>query len=396
VDAATPLIIMVHPLPRLLGGPPQTLAMFVRYLEQHHDLAVAAPEGPFLNHFREIGSSATLLPLPLHPNRQVSWARGSMALLSSFADLRRPALIHANTDSGLNLAGPLALRLGAPVFVHFHAPIILRRSRLFLETWMRLGVRMAFYPVSNFSWGLLQTTAVRHLVHGLLPNPIDCSTLNGSRGEQHRPFRIGFVGRELPVKGLHRLIQVAALLRHEEVEWDVYGIDLAQPHTRYLARCLTEIRAKQLEGKIKFLGPVLDVASACRTIDALLVPSGSESFGRVAAEGMASGLPVVATRVAGLSEVIWDGRSGLLFDPEHPWEAAEHLRRVIHDPELRAALSIGAMQAARRFDITTVGPALEAHYEDLLSNADSRDPKPTAIDHNRGRTDRVPSMDRAP
>lgn len=366
--SGTPLIVMVHPLPELLAGPPQTLAAFIRYLERGHDVAVAAPEGPFLQHFREIGSSATLVPLPLYPNRQLSWAHGSMALLSAFGDARRPVLIHANTDSGLNLAGPLAIRVGAPVFVHFHAPRILRRSRAFLQTWRRLGVRMAFYPVSNFSWGLLETTGVRDLVRGLLPNPIECSIFNGTAREQHQPFRIGFVGRELPVKGLHRLIQVAALLKHEDVEWHVYGIDHSMPRSTYLGRCLKEIRTKQLEGKIRSFGLVKDVASAYQSMDALLVPSGSESFGRVAAEGMASGLPVVASRVVGLSEVVWDGNSGLLFDPNKPWEAAALLRRVIHDRRLKNELSREAPKAASRFDIGTVGPALEAFYEDLLDH----------------------------
>lgn len=395
-DGAKPLIIMVHPLPRLLGGPPQTLATFVRYLEQRYDVAVAAPEGPFLNHFREIGSRATLVPLPLHSNRQLSWAHGSRALLSAFANLDRPVLIHANTHSGLNLAAPLGLRLRAPVFVHFHEPVILRRSRVFFQAWRRLGVRMSFYPVSNFSSGLLQTTAVRDLVRGMLANPIEGSTFHANRGpDPHRPFRIGFVGRQLPEKGLHRLIEVAWLLKDEEVEWHLYGIDPDLAHSEYWLRCLTAIRIKKLEDKFKFLGPIGDVASAYRSMDALLIPSTRESFGRVAAEGMASGLPVVATRVAGLSEVIWDGNSGLLFDPNDPDQAADHLRRLLHGREFRADLSRAAAQAARRFDISTVGPALEAHYEDLLNNPGSSAPKPIAVDHYRGRPDRLPSIERA-
>jgi glycosyltransferase involved in cell wall biosynthesis len=86
---------------------------------------------------------------------------------------------------------------------------------------------------------------------------------------------------------------------------------------------------------------------------------------------MVSGLPLVATRVSGTEEVVWDGFSGWLFDPRCPEEGAEHIRQLMNDPALWRSQSKVAVQAAERFDVTTVGRMLEGFYEDVLVNGTS-------------------------
>ena len=79
------------------------------------------------------------------------------------------------------------------------------------------------------------------------------------------------------------------------------------------------------------------------------MPSYNESFGLVAVEAQATGTPVVAAAVGGLTTVVRDGVSGLLVDGPRPRDWAGALRRVIGDPGLRARLSRrGALAQARQ------------------------------------------------
>jgi glycosyltransferase involved in cell wall biosynthesis len=120
--------------------------------------------------------------------------------------------------------------------------------------------------------------------------------------------------------------------------------------------------------RIRWCGKTDDPESAYAEVDALLVPSERENLPRVVLEAMGSGLPVVATGTGSTGEAVWDGVSGWLFDPDHPEEGAEQLRRLVNDPVLWKSQSTAAVRAAGRFDVTTVGNRLEQLYGDVLGN----------------------------
>jgi glycosyltransferase involved in cell wall biosynthesis len=85
---------------------------------------------------------------------------------------------------------------------------------------------------------------------------------------------------------------------------------------------------------------------------------------------MASGLPVIATRVGGIPEAVWEGVSGHLFDPRRPSEAATFLRSIVREPAAWRCLSEGAVRAMARFDGALAGQIVEGAYAELLG-ADS-------------------------
>ena len=86
-----------------------------------------------------------------------------------------------------------------------------------------------------------------------------------------------------------------------------------------------------------------------RAADVLVVPSRSESFGLVAAEAQASGLPVVAANVGGLRYVVRDGTSGLLVDGWDPSDYGKALLRILDSPAEHGHLAEGALEAGRRY-----------------------------------------------
>jgi D-inositol-3-phosphate glycosyltransferase len=102
---------------------------------------------------------------------------------------------------------------------------------------------------------------------------------------------------------------------------------------------------------VRFVPPVTqtELARWYAAASAVAVPSYNESFGLVAAEAQATGTPVVAAAVGGLTTVVRDGRSGLLVDGHDPRDWADALTRLLDDRDLRTRLEAGALEQARLF-----------------------------------------------
>jgi D-inositol-3-phosphate glycosyltransferase len=119
-------------------------------------------------------------------------------------------------------------------------------------------------------------------------------------------------------------------------------------HPESLAQLTAELG---LDDVVRFVPPVAqqDLARWCAAATLVAVPSYNESFGLVAAEAQATGTPVVAAAVGGLTTVVRDGHSGLLVEGHEARDWAAALRRVIADDDLRIRLEGGALEQARQF-----------------------------------------------
>jgi L-malate glycosyltransferase len=94
--------------------------------------------------------------------------------------------------------------------------------------------------------------------------------------------------------------------------------------------------------RIKLLGRVDDVRGLLWASDAFAMPSLKEGLGVAALEAMASALPVIASDVGGLREVVEDGRSGIIVPPANPEKIASAIKRLAESPELRSQMSAAA------------------------------------------------------
>jgi len=159
-----------------------------------------------------------------------------------------------------------------------------------------------------------------------------------------------FVGRLQSLKGVDVAVETAALLGGDVVLLIVGGPSGARGRAEVEA---LEKRVAELGmgDAVRFVPPVphADLADYYRAADVLLLPSRSETFGLVAAEAQACGLPVVAARVGGLAHVVSDGESGLLVDGWDPPGYAAAVRSILDDPALAARLRVGAVRWAQRF-----------------------------------------------
>jgi glycosyltransferase involved in cell wall biosynthesis len=102
--------------------------------------------------------------------------------------------------------------------------------------------------------------------------------------------------------------------------------------------------------------------------DLFLLPSSQESFGLAALEAMACEVPVIASRIGGLPEVITPGETGFICDPDDVEGMADHGVRILTDPALRERIGLGAAaDVQRRFCVSVVVPQYERYYEDVLA-----------------------------
>jgi glycosyltransferase involved in cell wall biosynthesis len=133
-------------------------------------------------------------------------------------------------------------------------------------------------------------------------------------------------------------------------------------------RSALEALARELGlARVRFLGHREDVATVLADLDACIMSSHHEGLGSSAMEAMFAGLPLVATRVGGLPELVVDGQDGLLVPARDPAALAAALVRLAESPALRARMGRAARAKAQSsFSAERMVRAHEALYDDVL------------------------------
>ena len=177
------------------------------------------------------------------------------------------------------------------------------------------------------------------------------------------PYRILAVGRLVEFKGFHFLLEACQLLRERGVDFECTILGGADPlYVAYRVSLLRLWKRLGLEDCVRFAGSLAmdDIRAAYRFSDVFVLPAIVAADGardiipNVVLEAMAMELPVIATRIGGIPEMIEDGSSGILLSGFSPGEPdfedlarrprviADALERLLHDPALRARLGTAA------------------------------------------------------
>lgn len=316
-----------------------------------HDLEWAPEaEPPFLRvRYRRFG----------RPLSYVAFVAGARAALRA---LRRqgfePDVVHANS----HLSALAALALRKPFVYSEHWTAFLPENPNDLSPAMRRVARLALerarvvLPVSE---------AMRRSLAGLapgarfrvVPNVVDDELFRPGRGGDGSRLLTAGLLREDGAKGVDYLLEALALLDGPRLE--VVGDGPKRGEYEALARRLG------LDGRVTFHGlrPKPELAALMREADLFVLASRFENNPCVAIEAMASGLPVVATRVGGLPELV-DERSGLLAEPRDPESIAARIQEALDGSFDRAEI---ARRARERFGRERVAELLASAYEEAAA-----------------------------
>jgi glycosyltransferase involved in cell wall biosynthesis len=201
----------------------------------------------------------------------------------------------------------------------------------------------------------------------LVPNVTEAGRANGGGGRgDRRPVRLLFAGRldeqKRPELFLRVLARVNERLKGPRVEAVMVGDGPLAPRVREMAAGL-----RLPPGSFEMLGEQSCMGGIYGRADLLMLTSGWEGTPNVVLEAMAHGLPVIATRVGGVPDVVGADR-GFLLDPEDEEGLTDAVIRLASDARLRDRLGRrGREYVERHHSPDALGPRLAAVYERALS-----------------------------
>ena len=286
---------------------------------------------------------------------------------------RRVDLLHVNSYVPGNYARLAAALMQVPIVIdHWHGFTRFNRKRRFicrvLERFTDLSLAVSRgvrdYLVSQ---GGLNLAKIRVVANG-----VDVAALDTARpGDAVRrdlglpagaPV-IGLVGRlDHWGKGHKELLAAMAQIQaRHPVHALIVGGGRRMDEVREMAAGLG------LADAVHFLGPRRDVPDLLNAMDIFVLPSHSEGVSLALLEAMAAGLPVIATAVGGLPEVVQDGDNGLLIPPRDSAALAAALERLLTDPALVRRLGANARTLVREhYSLDRLGREIKEIYGELV------------------------------
>jgi glycosyltransferase involved in cell wall biosynthesis len=284
-------------------------------------------------------------------------------------------LLHGHGVRWSPLFAAAALRSGLPLVVTLHNLVptgddMALLPRIVLRTTLSRARRLIAVSEAVARSTRASLGSLRRLV--VVRNGVDLSRFDDSVLPDREEIRrtLGMprnaplamcAARLSPEKGVAAFLEAAALVQQADAWFLVAGDGPLRPSLEQ------QIGLLGLTHRARLLGLRQDIPDLMRTADLLCVPSREEGLGLAAIEAMASGLPVVATHVGGLPEVVVDGETGFLVAPGDRAALAAAMTGLLANPEYARRLGRAGRERARaHFSHTAMTAATGAIYAEVL------------------------------
>lgn len=342
------------------GGNRSLLSLWDELLPQGVEVfAVCPTDGPMVQACVERGISCCVMKYDWFPGKNVFTLAYHFYLWRKLLKDIQPDIIHANERLGNRAVAHPAKSLHIPIVCHVRYPPTCEAvSRSY--RWIPQPEYFIFnsYALQK-SVGEFFSQACPQTRQQVIYNGVNLQKFPGVQRNGRQPVRIGIVANLLPVKGHDVFLEMAHLLIEKGIsaEFWVVGEDIMNKgYAKHLEDLAMTLNVKDF---VQFLGFRDDIPEVLRQIDILVSSSSEEPFGRSICEAMACELPVVATAVGGVVEVIDNNKTGILVPSQNPIAMADAVASLIQDSGLRRTMG----QAGRQRVIDVFSN--EAHAKDI-------------------------------
>lgn len=350
------------------GGPTHMRNMLVSPLRQRYRLV----------HF-ESGSRGTESPAKDEPFiKKLSRIVGSPFALGWALWKNSPAIVHLN--SALDQKGfwrDLAYLLVSKLF---RKKVVLQiHGGSLADLCSRPGMKHAVRAALSFPDAVVLLASSEKRQFGdfgltnrvvIIPNGVDVAQYSGVTPRRHsgQVKRLVYLGRLIPTKGIFETIDAVEILRTDprfsDIEFHIAGSGPADQQLRNV------IRSKRLESCVKLVGSLHgdDKVDFLKAADLFLFPTyHREGLPYSILESLAAGTPVVASRVAGIPDVVIDGQHGALIDAKDTAQIVDAIRHLASDGRIEDMSKNCQEWATKRFGLKRLADEFDALYSSLLS-----------------------------
>jgi len=165
--------------------------------------------------------------------------------------------------------------------------------------------------------------------------------------KRFQDFRIGIIGRLSRIKGIEYFLMALAKVKTEIPE--IKAVIVGEGRQSYKEELSTLTKQLGLSDCVEFLGRRKDISDILLKLNLLVLPTVTqEGFGRVIIEAGACGVPVLATKVGGVVDIIEDGITGILIPPKDVVLMAENIAKILKDRDLSSKLAKNARKKIER------------------------------------------------
>jgi glycosyltransferase involved in cell wall biosynthesis len=367
-----------------VGGAQTYLTTLLPALAERFDVAVAAHgSGPVRTAAEEAGVRFIALR---HVRRPVNPWRDLAGFLELTRLLRheRPDIVHANSSKAGVLGRLAAAAAGVPIRIFtVHGWAFAARGGLPSRAyrWADRVVR----PLTTVTICVSEHDRLTGVRAGtcssertvVIRNAVAPGAAPRAHHDRPRPLLVS-VGRLKAPKDFITLVRALALLPAGSFDAVIVGDGPDRPAVE------AELRLLGIEDRVRLAGKRDDVQALLADADLFVLSSLSEGLPVSVLEAMAAELPVVASRVGGVPELVVDGENGFLVPPGDPKELAAALKQLVDDDDLRRRLgAVGRVRAETRFNLNGFRRAHLELYAAELTRRSLPAPSPAAALVNR-------------
>jgi glycosyltransferase involved in cell wall biosynthesis len=339
------------------GGPVQSLATVIRHSAGAASVTVATQPSmvPHDAAVDRVAAGVLVIPRPRGRLLPVAQVKLIWAYLSRRCDFD---VIHSNGLTEAVVVLPLAFVSRRPVVVWVHNFERPRPYALVEPLLRRFGRRWTFVAVSQLAAGQVQAAACSRIA-----NPIDGPPRSWIASERPSTggLRVAYLaGSDRAYKGFDLLPEVVER-SSAHVVWDVYTSPPFSSDSPECTAAWQRLLELQAEGRVNIHGRVPSLHPVFAELDLVFAPSRRESFNRVIAEGLAFGIPAVASDISPHRELLMPD-AGFVFPVGDAQAAASLIDRIADDPELLAKARAGAHAVAGRFEPSAIAEQLRSEW----------------------------------